>query len=429
MFEFPDGKVREVEVFHIPDTDVTGAVLGAFVITHDVTQHNLATRELAESRKLLQETIDAAPVSISIKDRQQRYVFANDATQKKLGVAREDMIGRTLQEVFPGTVTSDTLIAMAVVDNQVADTGEPFPFTSFDYVADGELRNQFVSKTPIKDDSGTVTYIVTVSVDVTELKQAEAFALAAKDEAELANMAKSEFLANMSHELRTPLNAIIGFSEIMQSETFGPLGNARYVEYAKDIHDSGDHLHTIITDLLDLSRIEVGAVELDLAEVDLGEILDSTRTMLEPKARKAGVTLIDRCERPLPPIRGDRVRLRQIFINLIDNAIKFTDAGGEISISADTGTPGMTAVTVSDTGIGIDAADIERIVEPFVSLQSSSTRNVGGTGLGLSLVKSLTEMQGGELRIDSEVGRGTSVTVTLPCAIEKSSDLDRRRSA
>ena len=429
MFEFPDGKVREVEVFHIPDTDVTGAVLGAFVITHDVTQHNLATRELAESRKLLQETIDAAPVSISIKDRQQRYVFANDATQKKLGVAREEMIGRTLQEAIPGSVTSDTLIAMAVIDNRLVDTGEPFPFTSFDYVVDGELRNQFVSKTPIKDDSGTVTYIVTVSVDVTELKQAEAFALAAKDEAELANMAKSEFLANMSHELRTPLNAIIGFSEIMQSETFGPLGNARYVEYAKDIHDSGDHLHTIITDLLDLSRIEVGAVELDLAEVDLGEILDSTRTMLEPKARKAGVTLIDRCERPLPPIRGDRVRLRQIFINLIDNAIKFTDAGGEISISADTGTPGMTAVTVSDTGIGIDAADIERIVEPFVSLQSSSTRNVGGTGLGLSLVKSLTEMQGGELRIDSEVGRGTSVTVTLPCAIEKSSDLDRRRSA
>ena len=237
------------------------------------------------------------------------------------------------------------------------------------------------------------------------------------------------FLANMSHELRTPLNAIIGFSEIMMSEAFGPLGNGKYVEYARDIHHSGDHLHAIITDLLDVARIEVGAIELDLAAVDLAAVLNESCTMLRRKADKAGVTLVEAFETGLPTVLGDAVRLRQIFINLLDNAIKFTGRGGKIVISSAMPQPGTIAVTVADTGVGIDSGDIERVVEPFVHLPSTTVLNVSGTGLGLSLVKSLSELHGGAISIDSEPGRGTSVTVTLPCADAPVVAIGHRRTA
>ncbi|MEK9661694.1 MAG: HAMP domain-containing sensor histidine kinase, partial [Alphaproteobacteria bacterium] len=263
--------------------------------------------------------------------------------------------------------------------------------------------------------AGKITHVVTLSVDVTELKKAEALAIAAKEEAELANLAKSEFLANMSHELRTPLNAIIGFSEVMLSETFGPLNNTRYEDYVRDIHTSGDHLHKIISDLLDVARIEMGEIEFELVDIDVGQVLDSVRVMEMGKAENAGIALFDRTERPLPPVRGDAVRLRQIFINLIDNAIKFTEPGGRIELSATVVEGNRLAITVADTGIGIPVDDIDRVVEPFVRLHPSATNNASGTGLGLSLVKSLVELHGGEMTIDSEPGWGTQITVTLPC--------------
>ena len=373
-----------------------------------------ASRELEAFRKLLQATIDASPVTVSIKDRHLRYVFANRTALEKMDVRHEEIVGHPLPESVGRQLAASYLKQVDEQDRKVLATGQAVPPTAYATGRAGTWSETLLSKTPILDDRGDVSHIVTVGVDVTELKRAEEAALKAKEEAEMANMAKSQFLASMSHELRTPLNAIIGFSEVIMNETFGPLANAKYQEYIRDIHQSGDHLHTIITDLLDVARIEVGAFELDLEDVDIGKVLAGVRTMLLPKANRAGVALVDRCARPLPAVRGDVVRLRQIFINLVDNAIKFTDPGGRISIDAEMVDGGSLAVTVSDTGIGIAAGDLERIVEPFVCIQDVATRNVSGTGLGLSFVKSLTEMHGGDLRIASQPGHGTTVVVTLP---------------
>ena len=426
---FVDGREREVDIVHVPDFASTGTVRGVFVVSADMTEQNRINRELASSRRLLQQTIDAAPVAITIKDRQSRYVYANRTALDKFALPAERVIGHTLVEAkafsemqgYLDTVTSD--------DNAVFESGKAHPLTAVATRRQGAWRDTLVSKTPILNADGEVGHIVTVSVDVTEMKDVEARALALKEEAELANAAKSMFLANMSHELRTPLNAIIGFSEIMMSEAFGPLGNGKYVEYARDIHHSGDHLHAIITDLLDVARIEVGAIELDLAAVDLAAVLNESCTMLRRKADKAGVTLVEAFETGLPTVMGDAVRLRQIFINLLDNAIKFTERGGSIVISSATPQPGTIAVTVADTGVGIDSGDIERVVEPFVHLPSRTVLNVSGTGLGLSLVKSLSELHGGAISIDSEPGRGTSVTVTLPCAGAPVVAIGHRRTA
>jgi PAS domain S-box-containing protein len=373
-----------------------------------------ANRELAAFRELTQATIDAAPISITIKDADRRFVIVNRTAMERLGMNADEAIGKTLPLTHKDPDKADFFQEMAAMDARVYATGEAMPFTAFNHATSAGLHHQFVSKTPILDQKGKVAYVTTISIDVTDLKEAEAAAIAAKEEAELANMAKSEFLANMSHELRTPLNAILGFSEIMQFERFGPLGNDKYLEYARDIHRSGDHLHTVITGLLDLARIEVGAIELDIVDVDLAEIVESVCTMLQRKAARAGVELVDNCPRSLPAIRGDIVRLRQILINLVDNAIKFTDTDGRVTIGVDFPLPGRVALWVRDTGVGIAAGDLDRVVEPFVFLQTSVTRNVGGTGLGLSLVRSLTELHGGELHIASQPGEGTTVTVLLP---------------
>jgi PAS domain S-box-containing protein len=377
---------------------------------------------------LLQETIDASPVAITIKDRHKAYVFANRTALDKFGLTADEVIGHTLVDTRAFPETADYMNTVSDIDDEIFASGIARPLTGFSTARNGAWRESLVSKTPINDASGQISHIVTVSVDVTELKDVEARALALKEEAELANAAKSMFLANMSHELRTPLNAIIGFSEVLMGQMFGPLGNDKYVEYARDIHQSGDHLHAIITDLLDVARIEVGAIDLDLAEVDLASVLHETCTMLRRKADKAGVALVETFEFALPVVMGDAVRLRQIFINLVDNAIKFTDSGGEVRIGAAASAPGTIAVTVADTGVGIDRADIEQVVEPFVHLTASSARNVSGTGLGLSLVKSLSELHGGAIDIDSEPGRGTVVTVTLPCAAAPVAAVGNRRS-
>lgn len=375
-----------------------------------------ANREVEAMRALMQATMDMAPIAISIRDRDLRFVFANRTTLEKYDRSPEDFIGKTSREVITDRLDGDYVDYLESVDRQVFETGKAVPLTPVRTRREGAWRESLISKTPILDDNGAITHIVTVAVDVTELSQALEAAEAAREEAELANMAKSEFLANMSHELRTPLNAILGFSEVILAETFGPLENPRYKEYVRDIHNSGDHLHTIISDLLDVARIEIGAVDFELVDIDLGEVLDSVRVMEASKADRAGISLLDRTSRPLPKVRGDAVRLRQIFLNLIDNAIKFTDPGGMIEITANIAAGNRLAVTVADTGIGISAGDIERIVEPFVRVQAAATRNISGTGLGLSLVKSLTELHGGEFAIESEPGRGTRITVELPCA-------------
>ena len=236
----------------------------------------------------------------------------------------------------------------------------------------------------------------------------------AEQAAEAASRAKSEFLANMSHELRTPLNAIIGFSEMIAGELIGRIANPRYVEYAKDIHESAKHLLTVINEVLDFSRAEAGELRLNANEVDPAQVIHSVRRMVEERAATADLTLETVLPENLPHVHADEHMLRQMLLNLLWNAIKFTAEGGRISIIAERGADGTLWIGVMDTGIGMSPEEIPIALKPFRQVDSGFTRKHGGTGLGLPLVKSRIELHGGSLAIESAPGVGTTATLILP---------------
>ena len=259
---------------------------------------------------------------------------------------------------------------------------------------------------------------IVVIRDVTEQMQAEELLIQSKETAELASRAKTEFLANISHELRTPLNAIIGFSDLIQREMFGPIGVPQYADYIRDIYASGNHLHDVINDILDLSKIEAGKLELHEEIFDLGAVIGRCLRVVAPRADENSLKLVEDIAANLPRVRGDERKIKQILINLLSNAVKFTEKGGQISVSAQCGISGNAgdgiAIVVADNGIGMAAEDIPRALMPFGQVDSALSRRHEGTGLGLPLTNSLIELHGGRLEIDSTPGQGTSVTVWLP---------------
>jgi len=242
------------------------------------------------------------------------------------------------------------------------------------------------------------------------LRQAEE----AREQAAMASRTKSEFLANMSHELRTPLNAIIGFSEVMAQQMYGPLGNDKYREYAIDVENSGRHLLAIINDILDLSKIEAGKLELHREPVDPRAVIDLCNRLVRERARDAGLRLTVRMgDGELPLLEADETKLKQILLNLLSNAVKFTPAGKEVelSVAADAR---FVVFTVADRGIGMTQAELKTALEPFRQVENSLARRHAGTGLGLPLAKRLTELHGGVFEITSAKGVGTTVQVRLP---------------
>jgi len=238
----------------------------------------------------------------------------------------------------------------------------------------------------------------------------------ARDHAEAANRAKSEFLAVMSHELRTPLNAIIGFAEMMQRGSFGPLGHKRYDEYVGDIHTSGRHLLEMVNDILDLTKAEAGKLDLVEDSVNVAEIADAACRMVAPQARARGIAVSNRISRNLPPLRGDERRLTQILLNFVSNAVKFSNDGGRVEVDAYLEEDGSFAVVVRDSGIGIAEADIPRVMQIFQQADHGHARRYGGTGLGLPLAKKLIELHDGELVLESVQGLGTRIMAQFPAS-------------
>lgn len=257
--------------------------------------------------------------------------------------------------------------------------------------------------------------VVAVLEDITELKRKELALDEARREVRAASEAKSRFIATMSHELRTPLNAILGFVDLVETETFGAIGDPRYREYAADARAGGRHLLSLINDILDLSKIESGKMSLEPRPLSVAGLVDVGVRLFHRTARERGVTLETSMPRDLPPILADERAARQILINLLSNAVKFTEEGGRVSVSA-IREGDLVSIAIADTGIGIPADQLDRALLPFEQVENHYGRAREGTGLGLSIVQGLVALHDGRMDIASEPGRGTTVTVHLKAA-------------
>ena len=260
---------------------------------------------------------------------------------------------------------------------------------------------------------GSAAYCVVVH-DITQWKKTEAELREAKEKAEQSSLRKSEFLANVSHELRTPLNAIMGFSEVMRSERFGQINNPRYMGYVNDIHTSGEHLLSLINDLLDLSKVEAGKLELNFTSINLLNIIDDAINSVSDLATSNRVIIRKSVSGKLPNVVADQRSMKQILLNLLSNAAKFTGPGGQVVVSAKVKENGELTLTIKDTGPGMNEAEVNRALKPFEQLDSKTDFGSRGTGLGLPLTKALTEANRASFKIRSTPGKGTRISITFP---------------
>ena len=387
----------------------SGHVVG---IIADVSEQKQREFDLIMAERGLSEVLESMQEGFALFDEEDRLVMWN----KKY----EDTFPLIGDEIRQGVKIEDLLRAAAARDQHVESLEDKEAWVKQRLKAYRELDSG--SEHQFKDGRWVLTRkyrgargrTLAIFLDITELKQREAELRDAKLQAETANRIKSEFLANMSHELRTPLNAIIGFSDILIKEQAGPLGTPVYREYAKDVNSSGHQLLGIIEDLIDLSRLETGQVDLRETEMNLGALLDLCRRAFEDKAASAGVSLDIESRASEIEIWVDQVRLRQVLHNLISNAIKFTPSGGSVRLSGRVDDMGEIVIDVADTGIGMTPHELEIAVEPFRQAQSCLTRTQGGSGIGLTLCDSMIKLHGGSLEIESRKGDGTTATLRLP---------------
>ena len=407
----------------------------------DITEERRAKAQAQAAESRLRDGIESVSDAFVLFDRQGRLILWNQAFKDAFGFD-EGVVRRGAQK--------DELnrIAALAIKTEHEAAGSRAGAREVELL-DGrwlQLSERFTS------DGGTVVTAADITtikmqeaerrraadglrqmIDQLEKSQEKLSLLARKYEvamtrAEAANQAKSEFLANMSHELRTPLNAINGFSEIMAAEMFGPLGDRRYKGYAGDILRSGQHLLSLINDILDMAKIEAGKLTLHYETVSVQEICEDAIRLMRGKVDEAGLTL--RLQAPdLPEIEADHRGVKQVLLNLISNAVKFTPEGGSITVALSMAAGDRIRVAVTDTGIGIAADDLARLARPFEQVEGQHSKTTQGTGLGLALTKALIELHGGELTMDSEPGRGTTVAFDLPMRRPAAVPVEQARAA
>ncbi len=424
---------------------------GTFVIQTDITKTKRSEELLREEEERFRDLAESAMDWYWEMDAALRFTFVSENYYKITGRTPGDIIGKTRTETVDKTALEastedwrkhwDDLEARRPFSNFIQSNrgaegsrfegrryylrlaGRPrfdkagefigYRGTASDITRQIEAEHEII-KARDELEERVVERTRELMEEVEERKRMELDLRRAKEAAEYSDRTKSEFLANMSHELRTPLNSIIGFSDMLRGEVLGAVGNPRYIEYSNDINASGRHLLDLIKDILDVSKIEAGAMDMVDERVDIGAAVSTSVTMIDERARQAGVIINRDIPGDLAPLLGDSLRVKQILLNLIGNAVKFTPPEGRVTVTAGLGNNGGLFVAVKDTGVGIDKKDLPHVTEPFSQGSRPMTRGREGTGLGLALAKTLVELHDGQLIIESELGRGTEVTILFP---------------
>ncbi len=399
-----EGRNLEVRRYHMPDG-------GVAITISDITDQKRHERELERTSSDLQSVFASTDEGIAVLDPELRITAVNERMFELIGLPAQNFrVGMHITDYYRGRVRAgayETADADVFIAERMAlwESGRPFVVQSAG--AEDRIVEFHVS---VPEDGGRVV----ICRDVTAQRHYEQALREAKEQAELANRAKTEFLANTSHELRTPLNAIIGFSEVLMGEMYGTIGNAKYLEYARDIRDSGEHLLSLINDLLDLAKIESGHYELHEEPLSVSQLIDSCLRLVRERATTAEIEVQKEMDDERTTVFADQRALKQVLINLLSNAVKFTPAGGRLLVSSRHTEDGGLDIAVEDTGIGMDQQEIDTALAPFGQVDSTMSRRFEGTGLGLPLAQRLMENHGGVLEIESTKGAGTTVTAHLP---------------
>lgn len=405
------GGIRVYGFYISPLLDENGDITHLDIIGHlDVADQSILQRERDDATSLLTSIFEVSEIGIVVTDHNRRIVRVNDSFVRIYGWSRDDLINADMVDfVTPDEREIAYKNHDEFITKGVRSAGEMKMIRK-----DGSIANALYTTATI-ELSQKRRFQVTTVMDITLRKQMEVSLRLAKEQADTANRAKSAFLANMSHELRTPMNAIIGFSEMMIKETFGPLGNEKYAEYLTDVHTSAGHLLEIINEVLDMSKIEAGRIELDESEVSMTELIKSVLRMMESRVFGKGLKMHEDIAENLPYIFVDQRLMRQVLINLVTNAVKFSNSGGNIYLTARTLERNVMEIVVKDEGIGIPEDKLEQAMEPFGQV-SDKAENSGqqGTGLGLPLAKAMVELHQGAMQLESAEGQGTTVTFRLP---------------
>lgn len=369
------------------------------------SRDRLATAE--QRAEDMEAILDTATDGVLVLDQKGLVIGANKSAEALFGNERSHMIGMAFVDLLAPESHRSALDYLDGLGRNALSSVLNDGREVIGRVAGGGLVPLFMTVGRVSP-----TKFCAVLRDITQWKRAEEELTSAKKAAENASSQKSDFLAKMSHEIRTPLNAIIGFSEVMMEERFGPVGNERYKEYLRDIHVSGTHIMSLVNDLLDLSKIEAGKLELTFEAVGLNDVVRECAALMQPQANRERIIIRTSLSSSLPPVVADNRSLRQIILNLLSNAVKFNSAGGQVIVSTLYEESGEVVLRVRDTGQGMSEGDIVKAMEPFRQL--STSRTGGGTGLGLPLTKALVEANRAAFQIDSTPGQGTMIQITFP---------------
>jgi PAS domain S-box-containing protein len=395
-----DGSFVDVDIVSAP-IHIGGEQVGYYGIYTDVS-------ELQRQRRYYESLFQASPTAIVTVGLDATITSWNPAAESLFGYTRDEVVGRDIDDVV---AANEELREEAKRRSSIASSGrEPGSVVTQRTRKDGSLVDVAVVSAPIFVAGEQVGYFAIYS-DVSELQQRTRELAGKSREVEVASKHKSDFLANMSHELRTPLNAIVGFSQVLKEKLFGEL-NDKQSEYVDDILSSANHLLSLINDILDLSKVEAGQVELELAPFSLREALERGIVMVREKASTNGVVLALDLDPTVDLVQGDERRIRQVVFNLLSNAVKFTPEGGTVNVCT-ARSDGEVRVAVSDTGPGIAPPDQERIFEEFQQAEMGEQQGEG-TGLGLALSRRLVELHGGRIWVESKLGDGATFAFTLP---------------